>query len=95
MYPMHLYYTTTLLSGGVFYFEPPCRGLLYVTKVISQLEKSAVESWYTDILTLHDGATAYKSHVGLLLYLNADFKKCITHHIPMNRHQVITICFQI
>jgi len=30
-----------------------------------------------------------------LLYLNPNLKKCITHHILLNWHQVITICFQI
>jgi len=30
-----------------------------------------------------------------LLYLNPDLKKCITHHILMTWHRVITICFQI
>ena len=30
-----------------------------------------------------------------LLYLNPDLKKCITHHILLTWHRVITICFQI
>jgi len=30
-----------------------------------------------------------------LLYLNPDLKKCITNHILLTWHRVITICFQI
>jgi len=47
-------------------------------------------------LLLHNSAPANRSHVGqAAIYLNPDLKKCITHHILLTWHRVITICFQI
>jgi len=49
-------------------------------------------------LLLHGNAPAHRATghmLDKLLYLNPDLKKCITHHILLTWHRVITICFQI
>jgi len=69
--------------------------LTYTTNCFLPLKKSVEESlpkypYFCTTMHLPTGHMLDK-----LLYLNPDLKKCITHHIFLTWHRVITICFQI
>jgi len=69
--------------------------LTYSTNCILPLKRSVEESWpkYPHFCTTMHLLTGHM--LDKLLYLNPDLNKCITHHILLTWHRVITICFQI
>ena len=69
--------------------------LTYSTNCILPLKRSIEESWpkYPYFCTTMHLLTGHM--LDKLLYLNPDLMKCITHHILLSWHWVITICFQI
>jgi len=73
----------------------PHTTLTYSTNCFLPLKRSVEESWpkYPYFCTTIDLLTDHM--LDKWLYLNPDLKKCITHHILLTWHRVITICFQI
>ena len=69
--------------------------LTYSTNCILPLKRSVEESWpkYPHFCTTMHLLTGHM--LDKLLYLNPDLNKCITHHILLTWHWLITIYFQI